>query len=427
MSETQRVRRALRLRGSVRVPGDKSASHRALMISALAGGVSTIEGLSSGTDVAATQRIIAQLGAVTSDGDGLTTVRGPAEGLHASDSALDCANSGTTMRLLAGIVSTIPGDHVLVGDESLSRRPMDRIAMPLALMGSRVEGVGSRTTAPLTVRGPSALRALTYRVPLASAQVKSAILFAGLGATGTTTVIEDVRTRSTTEDMLRLAGLDITSLDHGDGRTVTLVPGRPQPRHWRVPGDPSQAAFFAVLGAIHRDARIKVMDIDSAPERIGFVAVLRRMGATIALVTTGGVTSLTAESSKLRGTEVHADEVPSVDEVPVLVVAAAAASGVSSFRGMGELRLKESDRFVGSMALASSLGCRVWADGDDFFVEGLSDARSFGDFTFDVLLDHRMVMSSAVAGAAGRGCTIAGSQTVASSYTDFFTDLAALG
>ncbi len=427
MSDTQRVKRASRLRGSVRVPGDKSASHRALMISALADGDSTIEGLSNGTDVAATRRIIAQLGATTFDGDGYTTVHGPVAGLHVSDRPLDCANSGTTMRLLVGIVSTIPGDHVLVGDESLSRRPMDRVAVPLALMGSRVEGLGPRTTAPLTVRSPSALSAVTYRIPVASAQVKSAILFAGLGAKGTTTVIEDVRTRSTTEDMLRLAGLDVTSLNHGDGRTVTVTSGRPRPRHWRVPGDPSQAAFFAVLGAIHRDARIKVVDIDSAPERIGFVEVLRRMGAKIALVTSGGATSLTVESSRLRGTEVRADEVPSVDEIPVLVVAAAAALGVSAFRGMGELRLKESDRFAGSMALATSLGCRVWSDGDDFFIEGLSDARSFDDFTFDVLLDHRMVMSSAVAGAAGHGCTIAGAATVASSYTDFFSDLALLG
>ena len=423
----RRVTPVARLRGSVRVPGDKSASHRALMISALASGASTIKGLSNGSDVAATRRILAQLGASSTVEDDVTVVRGPDEGLHSSESPLDCANSGTTMRLMAGIVSTIPGVHHLVGDESLSRRPMDRVAAPLALMGSRVEGVGARTTAPLVVRGSSALHAISYRVPVASAQVKSAILFAGLRATGPTRVVEDVRTRSTTEDMLVRAGLEVLSVDRGDGRTVTLGPGRPAPRQWRVPGDPSQAAFFAVLGVIHRDARLNVADIDAAPERVGFVDVLRRMGARIALVTRGGTTTLTVESSKLRATEVAAAEVPSVDEVPVLVVAAAAAAGVSAFRDMGELRFKESDRFAASMALAASLGCRVWSDGDDFFVEGLSDADAFDDFTVDAHLDHRIVMSSAVAGAAGHGCSIAGAETVASSYADFFRDLALLG
>jgi 3-phosphoshikimate 1-carboxyvinyltransferase len=330
------------------------------------------------------------------------------------------------MRLLAGVVSAVPGSHVLVGDDSLSRRPMDRVAQPLMLMGSVVVGQGPRVTAPLQVTGSSDLHGIEYHVPMASAQVKSAVLLAGLAATGTTTIVEDLRTRSTTEDMLVAAGLDLVSVDWNEGRKVTLQPGRPVAGHWRVPGDPSQAAFFAVLGAIHPDAVIEVVDVDGARERTGYVEVLRRMGADLSSRANGQTVTFEVRSSALHATEIFAEEVPSVDEVPVLAVAAAAAEGVSAFRNMGELRLKESDRFEGSMSLASSLGCRVWSEGDDFFIEGLSNAGAFRAFEIDAGLDHRMVMSSAVAGSAGAGCAIGGAETVASSYPHFFHDLAAL-
>jgi 3-phosphoshikimate 1-carboxyvinyltransferase len=426
VSEVTRVVPAPTLRGCLSVPGDKSASHRALMLSALASGESTIAGLSPGLDVASTGRIIVQLGATQMLEGDATIVVGPADGLQASDRALDCGNSGTTMRLLAGVVSAVPGGHALVGDASLSRRPMDRVAQPLRRMGSSVVGQGPRVTAPLRITGSSALRGIEYHVPMASAQVKSAILLAGLGATGATTIVEDLRTRATTEDMFVAAGLELVSVDWGAGRRVTLQPGRPLAGRWRVPGDPSQAAFFAVLGAIHRDAAIEVVDVDGARERIGYVEVLRRMGADLTTRASGETMTLEVRSSALLATEILAEEVPSVDEVPVLAVAAAAAEGVSAFRNMGELRLKESDRFEGSMALAASLGCRVWSDGDDFFIEGLSSASAFRVFEIDAGLDHRMVMSSAVAGSAGAGCAIRGAETVTSSYPQFFDDLAAL-
>ena len=427
MSAIERVERATRLRGSVRVPGDKSTSHRALMLSALASGESTITGLSPGEDVASTSAILELLGAARVDEDGRVRFHGPDEGLRPTTVALDCGNSGTTMRLLSGLVSGIPGTHHLVGDASLSRRPMDRVAVPLGLMGSTVRGEGSSLTPPLTIESPTQLRAINFRVPVASAQVKSAILLAGLFAEGTTTVEEDVRTRSTTEDMLVAAGLTLTSEPRGEGRRVTLTPGRPRRHDWLVPGDPSQAAYFAVLGAIHADATLEVLSVDDAPERVGFVSVLQRMGADVAIVDHGDFHALHARSSTLEGTEIHAREIPSVDEVPVLSVAACAASGVSTFRAMGELRLKESDRFAGSLALAERLGARVWSEGDDFFIEGLGSASKFLDFTFASSLDHRMVMASAVAGCAGNGCTIEGASTVASSYPHFFRDLALLG
>ena len=420
---TREVPAAARLRGAVRVPGDKSASHRALMLSALAAGTSRIDGLSRGEDVVATAQIMAQLGATVETRDTVVEVLGPRHGLTATDQELQCGNSGTTMRLLAGIVAGIPGEHRLAGDASLSRRPMDRVARPLRLMGAHVSGRGDAVTAPLSVRGRRPLRAISYDVPVASAQVKSAILFAGLVADGATTVRESQRTRSTTEDMMRQCGIYLTSVDTGAGREVSISPGRPGPQHWRVPGDPSQAAFFAVLGAIHRDAAIDIAPIDTAPERVGFVAVLRRMGADVAWNDDG---SLRVASSSLTATEVHAAEIPSVDEVPALTVAAAAATGVSVFRDVGELRVKESDRFAGSMALAAALGCETWSDGDDFFVRGRESAAAFDPFTLDVELDHRMVMAAAVAAAAGRGGVVGGALSVSSSYPEFFDDLASL-
>jgi len=426
VSDEQPVKASTKLRGLVQVPGDKSSSHRALLISALASGESVIDGLSPGADVRATAVIIGRLGAEVDQQGSSLHVLGPDEGLRPSTFALDCGNSGTTMRLLAGLVSGVEGVHDLVGDASLSARPMDRVAVPLGLMGAVVEGGGERVTAPLRVHGRAALRAIDYHVPTASAQVKSSILFAGLRANARTTVREDVRTRRTTEDMFRLAGIEIDSVDNGEGRVVTLRPGRPRASSWFVAGDPSQAAFFSVLGAIHDDAQIEIANIDATPERTGFVGVLVRMGADLLVEPRGSQLSLRARSSALVGIEVHSSDVPSVDEVPVLAVAAAAATGVSAFRDMGELRLKESDRFEGALDLVRRLGCRAWAEGDDFFIEGLASARRFSPFEIDAHLDHRMVMAAAVAGSAGQGCVIGGAATVSSSYPGFFSDLAAL-
>jgi 3-phosphoshikimate 1-carboxyvinyltransferase len=330
------------------------------------------------------------------------------------------------MRLLTGLVSGVEGVHALVGDESLSKRPMDRVAVPLNLMGASISGQGVQVTAPLRVEGSTSLRAISYDVPVPSAQVKSAILLAGLVASGPTSVHEKLLTRTTTEDMLRRAGLVVRSVLEGDGCTVTLTPARPKPTAWRIPGDPSQAAFFVVLGVIHDCAMLEIKHVDASPQRTGFLNVLQRMGAGIALVKDEGAVTLSIQSSELTGTEIYSHQIPSVDEVPILAVAAAAASGVSAFFDMGELRLKESDRFAGSMELARKLGCRVWEEGDDFFVEGLGSASAFQPFSVDAGLDHRMVMASAVAGCAGEGCTIGGAETVSSSYPNFFDDLARL-
>ena len=422
----RRVEPCATLAGSVRVPGDKSASHRAVMLSALAAGESSIEGLSPGLDVASTSQIMVQLGALRRDDGARVLITGPDAGLRASDDVLQCGNSGTTMRLLSGVVSALAGRHRLVGDPSLSRRPMDRVAIPLGLMGARVTGEGPRITPPLEIEGSTSLHGIDYDVPTASAQVKSAILLAGLFASAPTSVHEAVRTRTTTEVMLRAAGVRVDSENVGAGRRVTLEPGRPHALTWKVPTDPSQAAFFCVLGLIHPHADIEIVDVENSPERIGYVHVLERMGADLVQRPGDSGITLRARSSCLHATEVHSAEIPSVDEAPVLTVAAAAATGVSVFRDMGELRLKESDRFEGALELARLLGCHAWSEGDDYFIEGLGSAEAFAPFTINAGLDHRIVMSSAVAGAAGHGCDIDGSDTVSSSYPGFFDDLGRL-
>lgn len=412
-------------RGVVRVPGDKSASHRALLLSALSSGVSTIEGLSAGHDVLGTADILAKLNVHIETHESGTSVDGPSAGLRSFDGELNCGNSGTTIRLLAGVLAGTAGDHVLVGDASLSKRPMNRVANPLRLMGASIVGIGSQEFPPLQISGAK-LRGISYDVPVPSAQVKSAILLAGLFADGPTHVFEPVRTRTTTEDMLAVAGIEIAVATEGTGRHIRLSPGRPAARRWAIPCDPSQAAFFCVLGAIASDADIAIVDVDTSPERIGFLHVLRRMGADIQGDPLGGAVTLRARSSSLTATEIDSDEIPSVDEAPILAIAAAAASGTSVFRNMGELRLKESDRFAGCLALARAAGAKSWSQDDDFFVEGLGSASRFEPISIDADLDHRIVMSSAIAGASGRGATIAGWETVSSSYPKFFQDLDSL-
>ncbi len=412
--------------GEVSVPGDKSGSHRALLLAALADGRSTIEGLSPGEDVAATAAIVRALGARVESSPERTEVTGPPGGLRAAAGPLWCGNSGTTMRLVAGMVAGVAGRHTLVGDPSLSRRPMDRVATPLRLMGAGVSGEGERVTAPLVVEGRDDLVGIDYTVPIPSAQVKSAILLAGLSAHGHTTVSEAVRTRATTEEMLVASGITVHTSDQGEGRRVVLTPGRPRAHQWRVPGDPSQAAFFCVLGAIHHEATVSVASMDDSPERIGFVAVLQRMGARLRLEPLERGVRASVVSSPLTGTEVHAREIPSVDEVPALSVAAAAAEGLSVFREVGELRIKESDRLAGCVELVNGLGARAWVRDDDLYVEGLGSAAAFRDFTYDPGLDHRMVMAAAVAAVCGRGATLTSYETVATSYPHFFDDLASL-
>ena len=268
-------------RGTLRTPGEKSISHRAVLLGALGEGTSVIHGLSDGADVAASLSAVEALGAgVERRSDGTVLVHGGRDRLHQAVAPLDCGNSGTSMRLLAGLVAGFAWDTELVGDASLSARPMDRVAEPLGLMGAAVEGRGERCCPPLHVRGGS-LRGVDWTARVASAQVKSAILLAGLSAVGTTVVREAVTTRTHTEEMLAQAGADVAIEPWGKGRIVRVYPSALRPVEWRVPGDPSQAAFFVVAALAVPRSEVEVVGVYAGPARLGFLGVLERMGARV--------------------------------------------------------------------------------------------------------------------------------------------------
>jgi 3-phosphoshikimate 1-carboxyvinyltransferase len=427
-SGTCAVRGGGSLRGSLPVPGDKSISHRALLLAALAEGTSTITGLSAGDDVARTLGAVVAMGAEVGGHGPEVTVRGGRSKLHAPTHRVDLGNSGTGMRLVAGVAATLPGVTSLTGDASLRGRPMDRVAAPLRQMGAQVAGRGERCLPPLVITG-GALHGIEYTPPMASAQVKSAVLLAGLDADGETVVREPVATRAHTEEMLAAAGADISVEPVGTGRVVRVRRSTLQPGSFVVPGDPSQAAFWVVGGVVVPDSMVTVTGIHLGAERVGFLAVLRRMGALIEVAETAmGTGSVTSRTSPLNGTVIESSEIPSLDEVPVLAVAAALAQGATRFRDVGELRVKESDRLVGTVELVTAFGGRAVVEGDDLVVTGSAETWHAG--RIDARGDHRMAMAAAIAGAAcpkgGEVTTITGWESVATSYPGFAADLARL-
>ncbi len=412
------------VRGQLRVPGDKSISHRALLLGALARGTSTVRGLSTGDDVARTRQAVAALGVEVVDhppdgaggagGRWLTTAvsSGGPGALREPGDVLDVGNSGTTLRLLCGVAASLPFLTVLTGDASLRRRPVDRVAEPLRAMGARVDGRDGGRLPPVAVRG-GGLRGGELTVAVPSAQVKSAIILAALGADGPTVVHQPVPTRAHTEELLVRAGAQVTVAD--GGRTVTVRPGPVAPLDLTVPGDPSQAAFWLVAAALAPESDVVVEDVYAGPARRGFLEVLARMGALVEPVEGGGLRS--RHVGRLRATDVAAEEVPGlVDEIPVLAVAAAAAEGTSRFAGLGELRLKESDRVAAVAAALRTLGVGCEVHGDDLVVAG----GRLGGGTVQAGHDHRMAMAMAVAGVvAAEPVTIEGWESVATSYPGF--------
>jgi 3-phosphoshikimate 1-carboxyvinyltransferase len=303
---------------------------------------------------------------------------------------------------------------------------MDRVAVPLRTMGAAVNGLGDRCTPPLEVRGGD-LRAIRYELPVPSSQVKSAVLLAGLNADGPTTVVEPTPTRTHTEEMLHAARARIEVSARPDGRHITVWPSSLEPVAWEVPCDPSQAAFFVVAAILAAHGDIEVHDVYVGEERIGFVRVLERMGAhVVTRVRRAGAGDLLASTAPLSGTEIHGSEIPSLDEVPILAVAAAGASGTTSFRDVGELRVKESDRLAATARLVRSIGAAASIEGDDLVVTGLGSPARFERFEFDAEGDHRMAMAASIAAAVGAGAVIGGFAGVATSYPGFLADLASL-
>jgi 3-phosphoshikimate 1-carboxyvinyltransferase len=425
--DAMQVRGGSALVGSVRVPGDKSISHRALLLAALAEGESTIIGLSDGDDVHRTLLAIAALGAAVAEDGGTVRVTGGRGRLHPAVEPLDLGNSGTGMRLLAGVLAGIEGTTELTGDASLTSRPMDRVAEPLEAMGATVAGQGERCLPPVRITGGS-LRAIDYRPPMASAQVKSAVLLAGTAAEGETVVREPVPTRTHTEDMLARAGATISVTDEGGERVVRVQRSRLSPGTTAVPGDPSQAAFWIVGGLVVPGSTVTVSDVYLGPHRAGFLDVLRRMGAEIEVRDrTGETGTIISRATALRGTEIRAEEIPSLDEVPILALAAAVAQGRSRFYDVGELRIKESDRLAGTVAMLGAFGAEASVEDDDLVVTGGATIRPA---QFDSGGDHRMAMTMAIAGTACPSTedvtTISGWGSVGTSYPRFSIDLSTL-
>jgi 3-phosphoshikimate 1-carboxyvinyltransferase len=410
------------LRGRLRVPGDKSISHRAVLLAARGEGRSTLRGLSDGSDVAHTLAAVAASGAgVDADGAEMR-IDGGTGRLHEPDTILDVGNAGTGIRLLAGWAAGLPWLTILSGDASVSARPMGRVVEPLRAMGARLDGRRGGSLAPLVVRG-GGLHGIDYRPPVPSAQVKSAILLAGLAADGETTVREEVPTRAHTEDLLVRCGADITVVPGA----VTVRRSTLDPLELEVPGDPSQAAFWVVAACIVPGSDLAVEHVYVGPGRAGFLDVLRRMGACVDVEDEDPVettATIRARYGALSATEVGGSEVPGlIDEVPVLAVAAAAAAGRTVFSGAAELRVKESDRVETIAAGLVAFGLDIEPRPDGLAVVGRS-GRPWRGAAVDSLGDHRIAMAMAVAGLAATGPTdIAGWEAVATSYPSFEEDL----
>ncbi len=421
------------LRGHLRVPGDKSISHRSLMFAALAEGGSgvttTIRGLSSGDDVARTRLAMEAMGAqITDDASGGLSVVGGRSRLHEPDGVIDLGNSGTGIRLLSGWCANQPWLTILSGDESLHKRPMARVVEPLRRMGAQIDGRRDADRPPLVIRG-SALRGIDYTPPVASAQLKSAVLIAGLAADSQTIVREPVPTRAHTEEMLADFGVDITNEEHPDGSiTITLNPSPIKPFNIDIPGDPSQAAFWMVAAAVVPDSDVTIENVYLGPGRGGIVDVLMRMGADIELTHHGASTAdVRVRHSKLQGVEVGGDEVPSlIDELPVLSIAAAVAEGKTVITDAAEMRVKESDRIAAVAREIGGLGVLVEERPDGFVISGRPGVELTGG-TVEAHLDHRIAMTGAIAALLGSApTTIEGWQSVASSYPTFADHLAKL-
>lgn len=425
------------LSGSIAVPGDKSISHRSLMLSALAVGESRVEGLLEGEDVLATAAAMRAMGAdIRRDADGIWHIHGVGVGgLLQPESALDMGNSGTSTRLLMGLVASHAITATFVGDASLSKRPMARVTDPLSRMGaSFTTSPGGRL--PLTMRGACPAVPLDYRLPVASAQVKSAILLAGLNTPGITRVVEPIPTRDHSERMLKGFGADLDVEVEADGTRIITLRGEAElhPQSIIVPGDPSSAAFPMVAALLVPGSNVTIANVGLNATRAGLVDLLREMGGDIVIENpreVGGepVGDLVITASTLRGVEPDPARAPSmIDEYPVAFIAAALAQGRSIFRGLEELRVKESDRIATMAAGLRAIGVQVEELEDGIVIEGSGGAPLPGGGPVATKLDHRIAMSFAVAGlVSSNGVTIDDMRPVATSFPGFTALLQSLG
>ncbi len=414
-----------KLKGALRVPGDKSITHRALLIGALAEGVTEVKGFLKAEDCRSTMECLRSLGVMITESGEKLQVRGCKMDLQAAGTPLYAGNSGTTARLLLGILAGQPFKSTVIGDQSLSKRPMKRVVEPLLQMGAEITSEGDHL--PLTIHG-GRLRALTYNMPQASAQVKSAVLLAGLFATGQTVVIEPAASRNHTELMLKLFGAEIESAE-----CRVMVKGRSvlKGSSIQVPGDISSAAFYMVAAALMPGSAVLLKGVGVNPTRSGVIEVLQRMGADLELKDQRNwgmepvADIMVRGGAPLSGATIAGSMIPRlIDELPVLAVAATAANGRTVIRDARELRVKESDRIAALCSELRKLGAQINDTEDGMIIEGGSQLKGA---TVDSHGDHRIAMSLAIAGLTASGDTIIdGAEVIAISYPQFMADLRSL-
>ena len=430
------ARRSGPLRGRARVPGDKSISLRSLILGALAVGETTITGMLEGEDALSTANAMRALGAgLVRTGENAWRIAGVGVGGFAEPRGpLDFGNSGTGCRLAMGAVAGCPITAIFDGDPSLRSRPMRRILDPLEKMGARTVATADGGRLPATLRGATDPMPIVFEVPVPSAQIKSAVLLAGLAAPGTTTVIENEATRDHTEKMLVHFGARVDVVPHGDGGRRITLEGQPElaPARIAVPADPSSAAFPLVAALIAPGSDIVLEGVMTNPLRTGLLTTLRDMGAAIELVAArneGGedIADLRVRAGSLKGVEVPAARAPTmIDEYPVLAVAASFAEGTTRMRGLKELRVKESDRLAATAAMLRHNGVEVEIEGDDLIVHG--KGRAAGGGLVETHMDHRIAMAALVMGlASAQPVQIDDSAFIATSFPDFVPMMRRLG
>ena len=415
------------LNGSIRVPGDKSISHRSIIFGSLAEGETKVYDILRGEDVLSTMQVFRDLGVEIEDKDGVVTIQGVGmDGLKAPQNALDMGNSGTSIRLISGVLAGANFAVEMFGDDSLSKRPMDRVTLPLKKMGVSISGQTERDLPPLHLKGTKNLTPIHYELPIASAQVKSALIFAALQVQGQSVIIEKECTRNHTEDMLRQFGGDLSV----DGKKITVQgPQKLSGQKVVVPGDISSAAFWLVAGLIVPNSRVVLKNVGINETRTGIIDVIRAMGGKLELTDIDPIAksaTLTVETSDLKGTEIGGALIPRlIDELPIIALLATQAQGKTVIKDAEELKVKETDRIQVVADALNSMGAAITPTADGMIIEGKSTLHGARVNTFG---DHRIGMMTAIAAllVADGEVELDRAEAINTSYPSFFDDLETL-
>ena len=415
------------LNGSIRVPGDKSISHRSIIFGSLAEGETKVYDILRGEDVLSTIQVFRDLGVEIEDKDGVVTIQGVGmDGLKAPQKALNMGNSGTSIRLISGVLAGADFEVEMFGDDSLSKRPMDRVTLPLKKMGVTISGQTERDLPPLYLKGTKSLRPIQYELPIASAQVKSALIFAALQAQGQSVIIEKECTRNHTEDMLQQFGGDLSV----DGKKITVQgPQKLSGQTVVVPGDISSAAFWLVAGLIVPNSRVVLKNVGINETRTGIIDVIRAMGGKLEITDIDPIAksaTLTVETSELNGTEIGGALIPRlIDELPIIALLATQAQGQTVIKDAEELKVKETDRIQVVADALNSMGATITPTADGMIIEGKSALHGARVNTFG---DHRIGMMTAIAAllVADGEVELDRAEAINTSYPSFFDDLETL-